>query len=184
MLFKESKIKDLYYCEYIPNKDERGYFVRTQDRDILIKYNWNKIWVQENESLSMHKGTIRGFHMQLDPYSEAKQIRPVQGSIFTSFIDLRFKSPTFGQYESYILDSKKPSCVLVPRGLACGICTLEDNTIIQYKMDNKYFPPAAIGIKWDDPDIGVVWPQFDELHISEKDQKNMTFKEFMEKFKA
>lgn len=184
MIFRGSKIDNLITCELQPMKDSRGHFVRTYDGDILRKYDWHKSWIQEGQSLSLKKGTIRGFHIQEPPFTEAKCIRVLKGSVFAAFVDLRHGSKTFGQYQDFTLTEENPTCVLVPRGLACGICTLEDNTILSYKMDNVFNPSMSIGLLWNDPELNVQWPPMDEYIISDKDKCNMSFQEFKEKYKA
>jgi dTDP-4-dehydrorhamnose 3,5-epimerase len=179
MIFKDSKIKGLKSCILNPIYDDRGYFLRTYDNEFI-----GDTWLQENQSYSSKKGTIRGFHLQLPPYSETKIIRVVCGSAYMVFVDLREGSDTFGQYVDYTISKDNPTFVYIPRGLACGICTLEDNTIISYKMDNIYNQESAVGIKWDDPDLNIPWPKMYEYTISIKDKSNMSFKKFKGYYKA
>ena len=161
-----------------PIRDERGYFVRTYDIELATKYGFHHNWVQESTSLSKNKGTLRGLHYQLPPFSETKLIRVVSGSIFNVFLDIRKNSPSFGKWGSYILSSSKPQWILLPSGIANGMITLEDNMIMQYKMDNFFDPNSASRIKWDDPYLNIKWPSKPKI-ISEKDQKAQSFNEFI-----
>lgn len=161
-----------------PHKDNRGLFMRTYDEKIFGDAGLNKDWVQENHSYSKKKGTIRGLHFQFPPHAEIKLVRAVRGEIFMVYVDIRKKSPTFGQWESTILSESNLKALYVPEGMALGMCTLTDNCILFYKMGNYYAPESEGAIKWDDPDIGIDWP-VEKPIISEKDSKAKSFKEFV-----
>ena len=109
VIIKERRIKGVFEIHLNPYEDERGFFMRVYDDIIFKKYKIHKKWVQENHSLSVEKGVIRGMHFQLPPHSEAKLIRVTNGEIYDVFIDLRKDSPTFGQWNSINLsaDNKK-----------------------------------------------------------------------------
>lgn len=169
--------------ELKPIVDSRGFFMRTYDKRIFDENNINKEWIQENHSRSEKKGTIRGLHFQLPPYCETKLIRCVKGSVLDVFVDLRLNSDTFGKWDSVILSEENKKMAFVPRGFAHGFCSLTDVSEIVYKVDNIYKPEKEIGILWNDNDININW-NIENPVLSEKDKKNITLKEFVEKYKG
>ena len=183
MLIKERRIKGIFEIQLKPYEDRRGFFMRVYDAQLFEKYKINKNWVQENQSLSVEKGVIRGMHFQLPPHSEAKLIRVINGKIYDAFIDLRKGSTTFGQWDSINLSAENKKMIYIPRGFAHGFCTLTEKCEILYKMDNYYTPNSEGNIKWNDPDVGINWPVSDPI-ISEKDLKAKSFREFTERYEG
>jgi len=181
MLIKERRIKGIFEIQLKPYEDRRGFFMRVYDAQLFEKYKINKNWVQENQSLSVEKGVIRGMHFQLPPHSEAKLIRVINGKIYDVFIDLRKGSPTFGQWDSINLSAENKKMIYIPRGFAHGFCTLTENCEILYKMDNYYAPNSEGSIRWNDSDVGINWPVNNPI-ISEKDLKAKSFREFIERY--
>ncbi len=176
-------LEDVYLINLKPIMDERGFFMRVYDDELMGKNNINKKWVQENHSLSKLKGTIRGLHLQLQPYCESKLIRCIRGSILDVFVDLRLNSKTFGKWDSVVLSEENKKMILVPRGFAHGFCTLSDNTEVLYKVDNIYKPEYEVGIIWNDFDLNINW-NFENPKLSEKDKNNISLKEFITKYKG
>ena len=181
MLIKERQIKGIFEIQLEPHEDKRGFFMRVYDTQLFEEYKIDRNWVQENHSLSVEKGVIRGMHFQLPPHSEAKLIRVINGKIYDVFIDLRKGSPTFGQWDSINLSAGNKKMIYIPRGFAHGFCTLTENCEILYKMDNYYAPNSEGNIKWNDSDVGINWPVNNPI-ISEKDLKAKSFREFIEKY--
>lgn len=181
VIIKERRIKGIFEIQLKPYEDRRGFFMRVYDGTIFKKYKIHKKWVQENHSLSVEKGVIRGMHFQLPPHSEAKLIRVINGKIYDVFIDLRKGSPTFGQWDSINLSADNQKMIYIPRDFAHGFCTLTENCEILYKMDNYYAPNSEGSIRWNDPDVGINWPMNNPI-ISEKDLKAKSFREFVEKY--
>ena len=171
-------IEGVYIIELNPFKDDRGFFMRTYDEKIFREFGTDYKWVQENHSITLRKGIIRGLHFQLPPYSETKLIRCIRGTVQDVFVDLRKVSDTFGKWDSVILSEDNFKCVIVPRGFAHGFCTLTDNCEVLYKVDNYYTPEYERGLIWNDMDIGIKW-EVENPILSDKDKKNMTFKEFL-----
>ena len=181
MLIKERQIKGIFEIQLEPHEDKRGFFMRVYDTQLFEEYKIDRNWVQENHSLSVEKGVIRGMHFQFPPHSEAKLIRVINGKIYDVFIDLRKGSPTFGQWDSINLSAGNKKMIYIPRGFAHGYCTLTENCEILYKMDNYYASNSEDSIRWDDPDVGINWPANKPI-ISEKDLKAKSFREFVEKY--
>lgn len=159
-----------------PRVDERGFFMRTYDQEILKRLGVDRPWVQENHACSLRRGTVRGLHFQLPPQSEAKLVRVIRGKIYDVFVDLRKKSPTFGKWDAIELSEDDPKMLLIPRGFAHGYCALSDMAEIIYKVDSIYMPALERGIRWNDPNLGVPWP-VDKAILSPKDQLLPTFRE-------
>ena len=181
MIIKERKFKGVFEIQLDPHEDERGFFMRVYNTQLFEKYKIHKKWVQENHSLSVEKGVIRGMHFQLPPHSEAKLIRVINGKIYDVFIDLRKGSPTFGQWDNIKLSAENKKMIYIPRGFAHGFCTSTKNCEILYKMDNYYAPNNEGNIKWNDSDIGINWPVNKPI-LSEKDLKAKSFREFIERY--
>ena len=181
MLVKDKKFDGVFEIQLEPKEDKRGFFMRTYDDKIFKEYGIRRTWVQENHSLSVEKGVIRGMHFQFPPYSETKLVRVISGELYDVFIDLRKGSLTFGQWDSITLSADNKKAIYIPRGFAHGNCSLTDNVQIVYKVDNYYVPNSEGTIKWDDPDIGIDWP-VDNPIISKKDSQAKSFREFIETY--
>lgn len=171
------KLEGVFEIQLEPRKDERGFFMRIYDDEIFKKHGIHRNWVQENHSLSVDKGIIRGMHFQFPPYSETKLVRAVAGEIYDVFIDLRKDSPTFGQWDSIILSADNKKMIYIPRGFAHGFCTLSKDCEIMYKVDNYYTPDSEGTIRWDDPSLKIDWPVNNPI-LSDKDSKSKHFEEF------
>jgi len=180
-LIKERKLRGVFEIQLNPREDKRGFFMRVYDDTIFKKYGIHRNWVQENHSLSVEKGVIRGLHFQFPPHTETKLVRVISGEIYDVFIDLRKNSPTFGQWDSIKLSAENKKMVYIPRGFAHGFCTLTKNCEVIYKVDNYYAPDSEGIIRWDDPDLGIDWPA-DTPILSEKDSKAKSFKDFIETY--
>ena len=157
----------------------------------MESYNYNdfkelgieNIFVQDNHSKSSKK-VLRGLHLQKGKYSQAKLRNILKGSVLDVVVDLREDSKTFGKYYSIELSEKNKKMLFVPKYFAHGFLTLENDTQIFYKCDNFYNPKSEAGIMWNDSDLNIEWNfkkygiNENELIISEKDKKNMSFKEY------
>ena len=180
MEIKKRKLSGVYEISLKPNIDSRGFFMRTYDDELFKKFKLNKNWVQENHSRSDKKGIIRGLHIQLPPFSETKMVRCIKGAIYDVIVDLRKDSKTFGQWDAVELSEENKKIIFIPRGFAHGFCTLSDISEVVYKVDNYYSKKHEMGLIWNDKDININWNIKDPI-LSEKDCKNMTFKEFTKK---
>lgn len=183
MNFIEGKLRGTYIVVLKPFIDSRGFFMRTYDKKIFEEKNINMEWVQENHSRTEKKGTIRGLHFQMPPYCETKLIRCVKGSVLDVFVDVRLNSNTFGKWDSVVLSEENKKMAFIPKGFAHGFCSLTDVSEVVYKVDNIFKPENEIGIIWNDYDININW-NIENPVLSEKDKKNITLKEFVEKYKG
>ena len=153
--------------------DRRGYFFESFRADEFRREVADIEFVQDNESLSAHRGVLRGLHFQKGDAAQAKLVRVVKGRIQDVAVDIRPGSPTFGKWVSVELSGDNHRMFFIPRGFAHGFAVLEDDTIFQYKCDNYYDPSAEGAIRWNDPVIGVRWMiREDEIILSEKDRRS------------
>lgn len=182
MVIKKLKLKGVYEILLEPVTDDRGFFMRTFDREIMESYGMKLDWVQENHSKTIQAGTVRGLHFQFPPYSEAKLIRCIRGSILNVFVDLRKNSDTFGQWDAVELNPENNKLVYLPEGFANGFCILKNDSEILYKSSNSYHPESEGRIIWNDPDINIDWP-IEHPILSKKDKKNMSMATFIKKYK-
>ena len=173
------KLKDVKIIESDVFKDERGFFMESYSDEKYKKLGIDFNFVQDNHSLSVEAGVIRGLHFQRGDAAQTKLIRVVTGEVLDVVVDLRKGSPTYGQWESFILSEHNRRQLLVPRGFAHGFATLTPNVNFMYKCDNYYNAEADTGIAFDDNDLGIDWQiDISKAIISEKDRKLLTFKEF------
>jgi dTDP-4-dehydrorhamnose 3,5-epimerase len=164
-------IPDVKLIVPLLHKDERGFFVESWSKANFEKHGLSFDFVQDNQSLSVHAGTIRGLHFQTPPFAQTKLIRVLRGRILDVAVDLRKSSSTYGQWVSAELSPEKGEALLVPKGFAHGFCTLEPMTEVFYKVDAPYAPAHDAGLIFNDPEIGINWPiAEDKLHLSNKDR--------------
>ncbi len=160
--------------EILPKKfgDSRGFFSETYNREALAREGVDLTFVQDNHSHSAAAGVLRGLHYQLPPMAQAKLVRVVRGRIFDVAVDIRRGSPTFGKWTSCVVSAEGWNQVLVPAGFAHGFLTLEPDTEVIYKVTAGYSPAHDRGIRYDDPQIGIVWPTEGlTVTLSDKDTK-------------
>ena len=137
--------------------DERGWFMETYRREALAQAGIADTFVQDNQSFSAAKGTVRGLHLQKPPRAQAKLIRVLSGRILDVAVDLRRSSPTFGRHVAVEIGDDGAS-LYVPVGFAHGFCTLEPGTTVAYKVSAPYTPELDRCVAWDDPDLALPWP--------------------------
>ena len=174
----DTKLKDVKIIEPDVFEDERGFFMESYSDEKYKKLGIDFNFVQDNHSLSVEAGVVRGLHFQRGA-AQTKLIRVVTGEVLDVVVDLRKGSPTYGQWESFILSEHNRRQLLVPRGFAHGFVTLTPNVNFMYKCDNYYNGEADAGIVFYDNDLGIDWQiDISKAIISEKDKKLPTFKEF------
>jgi dTDP-4-dehydrorhamnose 3,5-epimerase len=151
-------------------EDPRGYFMETWSHDAFRQLGIETGFVQDNQSLSVMRGTVRGLHFQVPPFAQAKLVRVLQGSVFDVAVDLRAGSPTYGQWSGVTLTAARPEQLYIPAGFAHGFVTLAADTIVAYRVDAPYAPQCDAGIRWNDPAIGIDWPVMErDAMLSAKD---------------
>ncbi len=170
MIFTELPLPGAFVIEPERRADERGFFARTWCRREFADHGIVCDWVQCNVSFNRRKGTLRGLHYQAAPWAEAKLVRCTAGAIYDVLVDLRRASPCFGKWTAVELTAAKGRMLYVPPGFAHGFQTLADNAEVFYQMSEYYRPEAARGCRWDDPALGIVWPDGDRV-LSPRDQQ-------------
>jgi dTDP-4-dehydrorhamnose 3,5-epimerase len=147
--------------------DERGFFMETFRADAWAAAGVPTEFVQDNHSRS-RRGTIRGIHFQTHP-GQGKLVRVARGSVLDVVVDLRRGSPTFGQWESFVLDDVSAHQLYVPIGFGHGFCVTSDVADFVYKVTAYYDAETERGFRFDDPEVGIEWPDV-ELLYSERDR--------------
>ena len=153
-------------------RDSRGYFVETYNSERYARAGIAADFVQDNESQSS-RGVLRGLHWQAGGHAQAKLVRVIRGAVWDVAVDIRKGSPTFGRHVSCELTAENGRQFFVPRGFAHGFVVLEDDTLFSYKCDNLYCKESECGMKFDDPALGIQWPDLGrEFILSEKDTRH------------
>lgn len=165
---RAGELQDLYLVEPVPIPDERGFFVRTMNADVLRGRGIEPgRFVQENQSRSRRR-TIRGIHFRR-ALGERKLVRVARGEAFAVVVDLRPSSTTFGRWEHVALDDRDHRQVLVPAGCGFGYQALSDEADVCYKHEAYYAPELEGSLTWDDPELAIPWPLADPI-LSERDR--------------
>jgi dTDP-4-dehydrorhamnose 3,5-epimerase len=151
--------------------DARGYFSETFSAPRFAEAGLTAPFVQDNQSFSATRGTLRGLHCQVAPRVQGKLVRVIRGSIWDVAVDARPSSPDFGKYAAAILSAENGSQLWVPPGFLHGFCTLEPDTEVIYKVTDLYDRPSERGVIWNDPALALPWPVDEgEVVLSDKDQ--------------
>ena len=154
------------------HQDHRGFLSETYNRAALAALGVNLEFKQDNHSLSLDRGVVRGLHFQIPPFAQDKLVRVIRGSVFDVAVDIRRGSPTYGKHVARVISAVDWKQLLVPAGFAHGFCTLEPNTEVIYKVTNYYSPAHDRGLLWNDPDLGIPWPITEsEAILSDKDRR-------------
>ena len=153
-------------------RDARGYFCETYNAERYRAAGITAEFIQDNESCSS-RGVLRGLHWQAGAHCQAKLVRVIRRAVWDVAVDIRKGSPTFGKSVSCELTAENGRQFFIPRGFAHGFVVLEDNTLFSYKCDNLYCPASERGLKYDDPALGIVYPNPGRAFLlSEKDLKH------------
>lgn len=180
-------IEGLYVIEPAVHGDNRGYFMETYNQRDMQEAGLDMMFVQDNQSMSV-KGVLRGLHYQKE-HPQGKLVRVIKGTVFDVAVDLRSKSETYGKWYGVELSEENKKQFYIPEGFAHGFLVLSDTAEFCYKCTDFYHPGDEGGLAWNDPDIGIEWPELigdykgspsaegyalsdgTSLIISEKDQK-------------
>ena len=170
MKFIPQSIPDVVLIIPDTHEDDRGYFLETFRQDLFEKEIGYKVnFVQDNESKST-KGVLRGLHYQLPPYTQAKLVRVIEGSVLDVVVDIRRSSLNFGKHVSVELTGDNKHNLFVPKGFAHGFVVLSDTATFSYKADNYYAAEYERGIIFDDQYLDINWIlKNKDLQLSKKD---------------
>jgi dTDP-4-dehydrorhamnose 3,5-epimerase len=162
-------IPDLLICEPAVYQDARGHFFESFNQKIFeAATGFKGRFVQDNQSRSL-KGVLRGLHYQIEQ-PQGKLVRVIQGEIFDVAVDLRRKSPTFGKWIGFSLSAKNRKQIWLPPGLAHGFLVVSETAEVIYKVTDYYAPQHERSLLWNDPDIGIAWPEGTSPVLSDKDR--------------
>ncbi len=167
----ETTLSGVFILEPKVHGDNRGFFMESYNEKEMRKYGLDYEFVQDNHSLSVESGVLRGLHYQDDPMAQTKLVRVPVGAIYDVAVDIRKDSPTFGQWFGVILSEDNHRQLLIPKGFAHGFCTLVKNTHVMYKVDQFYSAAHDRGIYWNDPDLNINWPSTNVI-LSDKDKSH------------
>jgi len=150
--------------------DQRGHLYEAYNEAWFQTHVAPVRFVQENESFSPRSGTIRGLHYQKSPHGQAKLVRCLNGALMSVAVDVRPESAYFGQWFSHNLKAHDNQLVYVPEGFAHGVLTLQDNTVLHFKMSTGFHFASATGLYFADPEVAIDWPMdVADMMVSEKD---------------
>jgi dTDP-4-dehydrorhamnose 3,5-epimerase len=158
VIFRELEIGGVFEVEPEPAPDERGLFARTYSREEFAEHGIDFAVAQASVSFNALQGTLRGMHLQLPPHEEAKVVRCIAGTVYDVVVDLRAGSPTQLRWLGIELAAERRNAVFVPAAMGHGFLTLEDACELEYLISAPYVPAAAVGVRWDDPALGIAWP--------------------------
>jgi dTDP-4-dehydrorhamnose 3,5-epimerase len=178
----KTKLDGLVVLKPTVFKDNRGYFMESYNQKKINKLLGNVNFVQDNESEST-RGVLRGLHFQKPPYTQAKLVRCLKGSVLDVVLDLRKDSKTYGIFETISLTEENKKQLFIPKGFAHGFIVLSKSAIFSYKVDNYYNPDSESGVLWSDLDLNIDWKiNKNEIIVSEKDKNLPTFNEIINPF--
>ncbi len=161
-----TQLEGTVLVELTAHGDARGFFRETYRRNVFAEFGIQDDFVQDNHSRS-RRGIVRGMHFQ---HGMAKLISCTRGAIFDVLVDVRRGSPTFGQWEGYELSDTNHCELYCPDGFAHGFCVVSEIADVAYKTSSYYDPSLEGGFRYDDPDVGIVWPEGIDLLASDRDR--------------
>tara|TARA_R110001606_G_scaffold99318_5_gene219166 strand:- start:3530 stop:4087 length:558 start_codon:yes stop_codon:yes gene_type:complete len=164
-------------------QDARGFFSETYNAAAFKAAGIKPDFLQDNHSLSVQPGTVRGLHFQAPPFAQAKLVRVLRGAILDVAVDVRRSSPTYGKWVSAELSALNGVQIFVPAGFLHGFVTREPDTEIAYKVDNYYSKECDGAVMWNDPDLAIAWGvEQGEALVSDKDALAQAFADFSSPF--
>jgi dTDP-4-dehydrorhamnose 3,5-epimerase len=168
---EDTNIDGVWILKFLPIKDDRGELIRVFCEDELSRIIGARQIKQINQTITKYAGTVRGLHLQNEPFSETKIIRCTQGSVFDVAVDMRTSSPTYLQHVNVTLEAENYIGIVIAEGIAHGFQAIKDNSILHYLHTEKYASEAERGFRYDDPALGIRWPLV-PINISERDQNH------------
>jgi len=172
MHVRTTAIPNVKEIKPVRHTDPRGFFSEIFREDVLREHGIDIRFVQENLSLSVDRGVVRGLHFQIPPAAQAKLVRVAAGAILDVAVDIRRGSPTYGRHVAVTISAEAGNQLFVPEGFAHGFCTLEANTEVVYKVNRYYSAEHDRGLQWNDPKLGIAWPVDESAALlSDKDRR-------------
>ena len=179
MKIEESPLKGSFVIQPKVFEDHRGYFLESFNQRLLDSVlGYSPQFVQDNQSKSKY-GVLRGLHLQLGEYAQAKLVRAIAGDILDIIVDVRPNSPQFGEHYSLVLSADNKKQLFIPYGFAHGFAVLTETATIHYKADNYYNNKAESGLLYNDPELNIDWQiPIEDIITSEKDLLLPTLSQF------
>lgn len=165
----KTELNDVYIIEPQVFGDHRGWFMESYSKVKLAEVGIDCDFVQDNHSFSVHKGTLRGLHFQLNPKAQAKIVRCTKGAILDVAVDIRKGSPMYKKWVAVEISAENKKQLFIPKGFAHGFLTITEDVEVQYKVDEYYAPECDGSILFNDPEIGVEWGEGNFI-LSDKDK--------------
>ena len=182
MEFIQSAIPEVMLIKPKIHGDARGFFLESYKKSLFMANGINVDFIQDNHSKSS-QGVLRGLHYQLAPVAQAKLLRCVSGRVFDVAVDIRKNSPTFGNWVGFELSEENKQMLYIPAGFAHGFLTLSTVAELLYKTTNEYSPSHDRGLLFNDPAIGIKWPDCGaSLLLSDKDRVQPLLKDIETNF--
>lgn len=169
MKFTPLNIPGLWLIEPEKLTDERGFFARVFCKDMFSERGLCTDFPQWSISSNARRATLRGLHLQAEPHAEIKLVSCPRGAIFDVAVDVRPNSAFYGQWASVELNAINRAMIYIPAGFAHGFQTLTDDSEVSYYISERFHAPSVRGVRWDDPVIGVAWPEAPDRIISSRD---------------
>lgn len=169
MTFQEMDVRGAFLLDVELIEDERGFFASTWSAECAAERGLVEAFTHCSVSGNTVRGTLRGMHYQTGVHAETKLVRCIRGRIYDVVLDLRRESDTFGRWAAAELSATNRRSVYIPRGCAHGYLTLEDASEVAYQITPGYAPPAAAGVRWNDPAFRIEWPGAPRV-ISDRDR--------------
>jgi dTDP-4-dehydrorhamnose 3,5-epimerase len=174
MRFTETKLSGVLIVDIEPKEDERGFFARTWCVKEFEDHGLDAALAQCSISFNTHRGMLRGMHYQIAPHEESKLVRVTKGAIYDVALDLRRDAQTYKQWIALALSAENRRGLFIPKGCAHGFQALEDETEVHYMISVPYHADSALGVRWNDPSFGIIWPIADAI-LSERDRQFSDF---------
>jgi dTDP-4-dehydrorhamnose 3,5-epimerase len=175
MALIDTRLEGTILIEPTVHGDPRGFFLESYRANVWAEHGVGDVFVQDNHSRS-RRGVLRGMHFSIGD-GQSKLVRCARGAILDVVVDLRRASPTYGEWEAFELDDERARQIYIPAGFAHGFCVLSDVADVTYKCSSYYDPAVERGFRYDDPDVGIAWPQDMALLVSQRDMEAPTLGE-------
>ncbi len=182
MNIEQTKIEGVVVLTPARFTDERGFFSETWNQNRMLANGFDIDFVQDNHSLSVEVGVVRGLHFQTPPHAQDKLVRVVHGAILDVAVDIRKNSASYGHWVGVELSAENGKQLLVPKGFMHGFVTRAPNTEVVYKCSDVYAPECEGSIKYDDPVLNIAWGLKADALVSEKDARAGDFATFVTPF--
>lgn len=170
MMFDPLGLEGAYVIKPERIEDERGFFARLFSMEEFAGRGLDHVWVQGSVSYNARPATLRGIHYQAAPHEETKLVRCTRGAIYDVAVDLRSGSPTYLKWKAVELSESNRWALYIPRGMGHGFQTMTEESEVSYLISEYYHPESARTIRWDDPALGIEWPEAAERVISARDR--------------